>query len=608
VLSSSGLRGLATTLAAAVVATIATVAGIAAPGTALARSPALRISPQPGTLDASPRTQLSILGAAPRQIRSVKVSGSLSGAHGGALRAYSANRGASFVLGKPLAQGEQVAVRIRVAGHSPIGFSFTVARLAPTPPIINVARTQPAKLQHFVTRPQLIPPRISVDDAGSALAGDLFVTPLPSPIVHPGSNNAISINPVGPGGPMILDPHGRLVWFDQLPAPTVATNFRPQLLNGKTVLTWWQGAVTIAAYGLGEGMIYDTSYRPIKTVRAGNGYSADLHEFVLTRSGDALLTVQSLILMHRAGTAPGLLSPFLDSIVQEVDVRTGLVVWEWHALGHIPVRDSYAMAANSRYFDAYHINSIEQLSGARLLISARDTSAIYKIDEATGRLVWTLGGKASSFRMEPGTRFYFQHDAQLLPGNRVSLFDDEGGPPFEARSSRGLILWLDLRRRTAALVHQYRRPGDDTLADSEGSLQALAGGNELVGFGSERYFSEFAPGGGLLFDASLPADDGSYRVFGAPWVATPSTRPSVTAQRISPARVSVYASWNGATLVARWQVLAARAGTALRPVASAPDRGFETRIGVTGRATTFEVRALGSNGRVLARSNPVGAS
>ncbi len=607
------LRGLLPRLAAAAVSVTVAIVGLAAPGTAeasigLARTTApLTISPEPGTPDASPGTQISILGAPPRQIRSVGVRGSLSGAHPGRLRAYSGNRGASFVLAKPLTQGERVAVQIRVAGHRPIRFSFTVARLAPTPPIIDIPRTQPDKLRHFVTQPQLLPPGISVAHAGSTVAGDLFLTPLPSPIVHPGSSTAISITPVGPGGPMIIDSRGRLVWFHQLRAPLVATNFRPQLFAGKRVLTWWQGAVTIAAYGLGEGMIYDTSYRPVRVVQAGNGYSADLHEFVLTPSGDALITVQSLILRHRAGTAPGALSPFLDSIVQEVDVRTGLVVWEWHALGHIPVADSYATAANSPYFDAYHINSIEQVPDGRVLISARDTSAIYEIDRATGRLVWTLGGKVSSFRMEPGTRFYFQHDAGLLPGHRVSLFDDEGGPPFEAHSSRGLILGLDLHRHTAALVRQYHRPGGDTLADSEGSLQTLAGGDTLVGFGSERYFSEFGPRGRLLLDASLPVDDGSYRVFGARWTATPDTRPSVSVKRISATRVSVYASWNGASAVARWQVLAGASPARLRPVGSARDRAFETAIGV-GCATTFAVRAISARGRVLARSEPVSAS
>ena len=162
-------------------------------------------------------------------------------------------------------------------------------------------------------------------------------------------------------------------------------------------------------------------------------------------------------------------------------MRTGLVVWEWHAFGHIPLADSYATPSNSADYDAFHLNSIEPVAGDRVLVSARDTSAVYLVDRSSGQIVWTLGGKASSFRLRPGARFYFQHDAQLLGRNEVSLFDDEAGPPMEAPSSRGLILALDMRDRTASVAHQYRRPGSDTLAQSEGSFQQLPGGNVFVG-------------------------------------------------------------------------------------------------------------------------------
>lgn len=568
----------------------------------------LTISPAPGTPDASPDTQISILGVAPGRIRSVRVTGSASGLHGGALHDYSGRRGASFVLSRPLQQGERVAVLIRVAGRRRIAFSFTVARFAAAPPILNVPVDQPAKLDHFVSEPSLLPPRIAVDEGASAVKGDIFLTPLPSPIVDPNSNNELTVHPVGPGGPMIVDGHGRLVWFDQIPPPDVATNFRPQRFAGRKVLTWWQGGVTVAAYGIGEGVIADTSYHTFRRVRTGNGYDADLHEFLLTPSGDALFTVYSRVLVHLPGTPPGFLSPLLDSIVQEVDVRTGLVVWEWHALGHIPLADSYATPANSTYDDAYHLNSIQLLAGNRVLISARDTSAVYDVDRSSGRVLWTLGGKASSFRLGPGARFYFQHDAQLLPGGQISLFDDEAGPPIEGPASRGLILRLDLRHHSARVVRQYRRPGPPTLADSEGSLQTLASGDRFVGFGSTPFFSQFTAKGRLVFDARLPVDDGSYRVFNYPWTATPISRPVAAARRGSPSRVSVYASWNGATTVARWQVLAGPSGGRLSLVASAPDRGFETKIGLSSSASSFAVRALGAGGRVLATSVPVPAS
>jgi hypothetical protein len=194
------------------------------------------------------------------------------------------------------------------------------------------------------------------------------------------------------------------------------------------------------------------------------------------------------------------------------------------------------------------------------------------------------------------------------PHDRVSLFDDEAGPPVFARSSRGLILALDLWHRTARVLRQYLRSGRDTIAESEGGVQTLPGGREFVGFGATPFFSEFSQGGRLLFDAALPKDDGSYRAYRFPWSATPKTRPTVVVRRTSHRHVSAYASWNGATTVARGQLLAGPDTSSLSPLLTAVDRGFETRIDVTNAARTFEVRALSSSGRILATSEPVRAT
>ena len=571
-----------------------------------AAAPAPAISPAPGTPDASPTTQISILGPRPAQIESVSVVGSVSGMHPGRLAAYSRARGASFILRTPLSDGERVSVVVKIAGRTPDAFSFTVARPAAPQAVLNIPARQPAKLDHFISQPALFAPRITVHRGAGRSGGDIFLAPLPSPVIHPESNNVLTIHPVGPGGPMIVDSRGQLVWFDQLPPPLVAANFRPQRFAGRKVLTWWQGGVTPSAFGIGEGVIADTSYGTLRTVRAGNGYSADIHEFVISPQGDALFTAYAPILVHLPGTPAATLSPLLDSLVQEIDIPTGLVVWEWHAYGHIPLADSYATPATSSSFDAYHLNSIQLLAGDRVLVSARDTSAVYEIDRRTGAVVWTLGGKSSSFRLKHGARFHFQHDAQMLAGSTISLFDDEAGPPSYARSSRGVILALDLRRRTARLVRQFRRPAD-TLAESEGSVQALPGGDQFVGFGSAPAFSEFSPSGSLVFDATLPTDDGSYREYRFPWSATPRTRPSAAARHRSGGRVSVYASWNGATTVARWQVLAGAHLGSLSPVAAVPVAGFETRITIRSSARLFVVRALDARGRVLATSRAASA-
>ncbi len=500
-------------------------------------------------------------------------------------------------------------MEVKVKGRKPIRFSFTVATLGPKLPALNLTSTQPDKLDHFVSEPGLTPPRITVNRSSKKARGhgDVLLAPLPSPVVHPESNNAVTINPVGPGGPMIVDGAGNLVWFRQLQPPEVAANLRLQRFHGRKVLTWWEGTVTPAAFGLGGGVIANRAYNVIKVVHAGNGYPMDLHEFQLTPDGDALFSIYSLIRVHLPGTPAGTLSPLIDSIVQQVDIKTGLVVWEWHSYGHIPLETSQATPQNSAFYDAFHINAIQPLRNDRVLISARDTSAVYSVDQASGRILWTLGGKGSNFRLGPGATFYFQHDAHMLSNGRIAMLDDGAGPPQLNPFSRGLILQLNFRRHKAALVRQFAR-SPSTSAQSEGSLQRLPGGNVFVGFGSEPFFSEFSPRGKLLYDASLPQDDGTYRTYRLPWSATPKTRPAVVAQRTGPSAVSVYASWNGATKVARWEVLAGQGAGSLRRVATVRKRSFETRVDLSTAATTFAVRALDSQGRRLGSSASVPTS
>ena len=367
-------------------------------------------------------------------------------------------------------------------------------------------------------------------------------------------------------------------------------------LGRRTVLTWWQGTVSTSAFGQGEGVIADTSYRTVHTVHAGNGYQADIHEFQITPDGRAFMIATAPVRIHLPGTSAGTLSPLQDSVAQEIDIRTGLVMWEWHGYGHIPLRDSDVTLKTSPVYDAYHFNSLNPLPGGRILISARDTSAIYSVRQVGGQVQWTLGGRASSFRMGRGAMFHFQHDARPLPGDRISLFDDQAGPPDYARASRGLVLALDLRRHVATVARQYLR-GGPSLARSEGSMQTLTGGGALVGFGATPWISQFSATGRLVFDASLPADDGSYRALRYDWHATPRTRPTVVPSATG-GQVALYVSWNGATEVARWQVRSAG-----HTLATVPDRAFETRIAVPSRQS-YTVRALDATGHVLAESIP----
>lgn len=590
------------------------IAGLLAPSAASAQ---LALSPLPGTPDASPATQISILGAPPASIGAVAIQGSASGSHAGHLMPYSTNDGASFVLDKPLSQGERVRAAVTVAGHQ-TSWSFTVATNgAVSPP--PVPRTKPkfdlSQLDAFKSAPNLLAPKLRIlkSSAATASDGDLLLTPAPAPPVAPNQppNPKAVAKTVGPGGPMIADARGNLVWFHLIPqtpgtAPIVSTNLRELTFQGQPALAWWQGAINVLGFGQnGAEVIVDHSYKPLATIQAGNGYSIDLHEFLLTPSGDALATVYAPVVADLSKIHGSRRAVILDSIFQLIDIKTGLVKYEWHSYGHVDVADSYNQAI-PKGFDPWHLNSLQLLPGDRILLSMRNTWAGYDVDLASGRILWALGGKHSTFRMGKGTQFAFQHDIQWQGTSTVTAFDDGAGPPAVAKQSRGLQLNVDLRHHTASVRYQYVRPGGNTLAGSQGNMQTLPNGNKFVGFGAVPFVSEFSPSGALLFDASLPAGDDTYRAYRVPWVGTPdpAAAPPAVAATGSGGAFTLYASWNGATEVASWQAVGGTSPTALstklgNPVAR---KGFETALPVTTNLPDVAVQALNAAGQVLGTS------
>jgi hypothetical protein len=417
---------------------------------------------------------------------------------------------------------------------------------------------------------------------------------------------------------MIAEQNGALVWFHPLPRDETATNFQVQSYEGRPVLTWWQGRIIKVGYGEGEDVIYNTSYQPVATVRAGNGYRADLHEILLSTAGTAWIDAFDPIhedLASAGGSAHGIL---LDSVIEEVDVRTGLVMWEWHALGHIPLRDSLNHITYGQYpWDYVHINAISpELSPAHpapaspaaagqpgnVMLSARNTWTLYDVDMRTGGFEWLLGdGGHSSFKLGPGVRFYWQHDAEWQPGGEISLFNNASTPPKEPRSS-GLLLAPNLADHTVTLVKRFANPARTWLASAQGNLLSLPGGDWLLGYGELPNFTEYDGAGHALLEGTLGRNVQDFRTYLAPWSGQPTT-PPVLAVQAAASGATVEASWNGATDVASWQVLTGSSPEALAPVASAPRHGFQTTIQVSAAAGAYvAVRALGASGQVLGTS------
>ena len=557
------------------------------PGTSLA------VSPLPGSYDASPQTQISMLGAPAGAITGLSVRGSASGAHAGTLRGYSQGDGASFVPATPFRPGEVVTVRgtVTSAGTpTPFTFAFAVAQpdaLAPEP--VHHPAGDPNAKQHFRSRPDLEPPAVVVTaHSPQAAAGDIFTDPANGP---------------GPSGPMILDGSGQLVWFDPIPSGEESTNLQVQQLDGRPVLTWWQGYVPPQGFGIGEEVIDDGSYRQLMRVRAGNGYHADLHDFHIGPGDTAVFTVFNPIACDLAPYGGQLAGAVTDGVYQEVDLRTGLVRREWHSIDHVPLSASYNRLADGSLhwpFDFFHINSVDETPEGATLVSARNTWALYEIETAGGRVRATIGGKQSTVALTPGAVTAFQHDAELRANGTISVFDNGGLPKVHAQS-RALLVAVNPAARSGSVLAEFVHP-TPLLAGSQGDVQLLANGDEFVGWGSAPYFSEFSATGRLLFDAHMHGTYGSYRAYRLPWTGAPAHGPAIAAVAArAGAAPTVYASWNGDTRTGSWRVLGG-SSRHLHAIATAPRSGFETAIALHAAATYVAVQALAPDGSVLATS------
>lgn len=446
----------------------------------------------------------------------------------------------------------------------------------------------------FVSRPDLAPPRVLVDTDLTEDATRLIATDC-----HGGH---------GQQGPLLIGPHGDLVWFRSLSDNGSTTrrafNVRVQTYRGAPVITYFDGEV-VDGHGRGVYRLLDDHYRLVTTVRAHNGMMGDLHEFVLTPEGTALFTAYgtaSADLTAVGGSGSG---QYFYGEVQEVDVATGKLLFSWRSDRHVDLAESYyGLPSNGTPWDYFHINSINVDPGdGNLIVSSRCCWAFYKIHRKSGEILWRLGGKKSDFSIGSGAQFAWQHDVTPLGNGVFTVFDNEsGGPP--GKPSRGLVISVDETARTATFAGQY---GHNPALHSGvlGSMQTLPDGRRFVGWGTTTYFTEYDHDGRAIFDAHLDGEGlESYRAFVSTWDAVPTEPPAVVAYRRSGSTV-IHVSWNGATRVARWRVLA---GTSTSPpvtVGVAPRKGFETVVTLTAEHDRVQVEALDDSDRALHRSEVV---
>lgn len=471
----------------------------------------------------------------------------------------------------------------------------------------------------FASAPNLHPMKVTVtaNKPGTA-PGYIFVAPY----------EYYSTPTIGQTGSLIMDQAGNPVWFKQSDKYTQNRDFKVQSYFGCPVLTLWQGTIAGTQTphpDLPQGeplpggyfQIINQHYQVIRTITAKKGYKADNHEFVITKRNTALFLAIKHVpadLSSYGGPKEGYIRNYA---IQEIDLITNKLVFFWDCLSHVNPACSNVPASSAMeshpIWDPFHLNSVEDGPDNTLLVSLRDMWAIYNIDKETGNIIWQLGGKNSDFTFNSNATFSWQHDARYRSKTKISLFNNDccGSDTPPEGASHGLILQLDHENMTAKKHRTYYH--DPALyVDHQGNMQQLPNCNQFIGWGVKPYLSEFKyagnnkenPSPNLIYNVKMP--NHTYRAFKHEWVGLPLDPPDIAVDVLPKGGALVYASWNGSTETAAWQVLAGPMPyTMSEVVPSTPHTGFETDIYVHSAGPCFQVSALDSSGNVIGRSLPV---
>lgn len=546
--------------------------------------------PSPGVRIASDETTISFRGLKARSLGRIVVNGSRSGVHKGRLRAHTDGNGVTFIPNRRFQARELVTVSS--ARHTFFGakrgrksYSFRIAEMVPKnwrqeSPVPPKGATPPEWDTYKTFRYKVPRVKINLEDQGSTNAA-IFLAPRTN-------------------GPMIVGPDGELIYYR--PGQRV-TDFRKQYYMGKPVLTWWRRAQS------GKRVVSDYSiatpgYKVIKRFESGNGYTSDPHEFTMASRSTAFVNGFRTVIMDLSAYGGLKRTPVMDNVAQEIDLRSGQVIWEWHSLGNVRVPETYMPIPRkiTRPFDYFHLNSIERDKDGNILLSARHTRTLYKVNRLTGKVMWRMGGKESDFKLGKGMNFAYQHDFRREADGTYSIFDNgaaggvlKGG----SKLTKGQIFRINEKRKTTTLVQNFIHPAR-LLAPSQGNTQVLANGNVFVGWGPRKNCTEFTPQGKAIFDLEYSAQNVTYRCYRETWVGTPPVSALAVKSETEGENSRVWVSWNGDTRVRTWRVLAG--GTQLTAVAQVDRDGFETSIPVTGQPARFRLVGLDAAGKVVGRS------
>jgi hypothetical protein len=317
----------------------------------------------------------------------------------------------------------------------------------------------------------------------------------------------------GSGYAVVFDDHGVPVWWQGSNPGPIDAKFLSE--NGEPRITWW------GQFGAADGyQIRKLDGTVTHTVSAVGG-STDIHELQPEPNGDYLvISYQPREHVDLTAFGGGADDTVIDAEVQEIN-PAGEAVWTWNSSDHIGLSETgrwWPAALNSNPRDIVHMNAIEPIGDDAILISLRHTDAVYKIDKATGNVIWKLGGTwtPKSLTVTNDSQGAYplggQHDVRLQPDGTITIHDNNTNLPSPPRVVRYEI---NEATHTATLVEQLTDP-EAPGSFCCGSARRSADGSWLMSWGGRSLVTEFNPAGERTFRLGFGGVAFSYRAVAAP--------------------------------------------------------------------------------------------
>jgi hypothetical protein len=428
------------------------------------------------------------------------------------------------------------------------------------------------------------PPYLNIEWSGAKLAeGYIFLTP--SDITHQ-----------RPAAGYVLDMEGNLIYAidDTSVLGCTAwaagiTDLRVQAFYGRPHLTYWNGCNERGAhpgYRWGSMYLVDEEYLTfglnpdlgIKSLDQATLGDVDMHDHEVTERSTVVVTSYNNTLLGSNYIA--------DGLVFELDVETGNVLFEWHALDHLPTSATHYCPSGDLPWDWMHLNSAQKV-GDNYLISARNHFSVYLVSGADGSIIWNLNGEGNGTWSDVPAPFRWQHHARAsnvtTDGMTVSLFNNNNSPNtqlLEMRQSEALAYWVPTdTTEPLKLVRQLRTESEPIYSIAQGSYQLdIGGGHGFVGYGQVPRIREYGADGDLLWQAKFGYENAtmSYRAFKHMWHGTPRKWDPIVVFEPHEHQSRAYVSWNGATDISHWIVDACTKDNDCSLLGMVAKIGFET--------------------------------